>query len=102
MSREGDVAEEAARLWANRDPEALLSSARDLSSGTATDRSLPASARELASRGEAISLLRGRYESIIITCRVTAPPFMISRKSLTSSSEPRVVIISSSLSRPCM
>ncbi len=45
MSREGDVAEEAARLWANRDPEALLSSgARDLSPGTATDWGLPASA----------------------------------------------------------
>ncbi len=60
MSREGDVAAEAARLWASRDPEALLSSgARDLSPGTATDWGLPASAWELASRGEAISLAGG-------------------------------------------
>ena len=60
MSREGDVAEAAARLWASRDPEALLSSgARELSPGTATDWGLPASAWEIASRGEAISLAGG-------------------------------------------
>ncbi len=60
MSREEDVAAAAARLWAGRDPEALLSSgARELSPGTATDWGLPASAWELASRGEAISLADG-------------------------------------------
>ncbi|MYB42246.1 MAG: PLP-dependent aminotransferase family protein [Chloroflexi bacterium] len=60
VSREEDVAAAAARLWADRDPEALLSSgARELSPGTATDWGLPASAWELASRGEAISLAGG-------------------------------------------
>ena len=60
MSREEDVAAAAARLWAGRDPEALLSSgARELSPGTATDWGLPASAWELAGRGGAISLAGG-------------------------------------------
>lgn len=60
MSHEGDLAAEAARLWAGRDPEALLSSgARELSSGTATDWGLPASAWALASGGGAISLAGG-------------------------------------------
>ena len=60
MSREGDVAAAAARLWAGRDPEALLSSgARDLSPGSATDWGLPASAWQLAASGAAISLAGG-------------------------------------------
>ena len=60
MSREGDVAAAAARLWAGRDPEALLSSgARELKPGTATDWGLPASAWQLAASGTAISLAGG-------------------------------------------
>ena len=60
MSREGDIAAAAARLWAGRDPEALLSSgARDLNPGTATDWGLPASAWQLAASGTAISLAGG-------------------------------------------
>ena len=60
MSREGDVAAAAARLWAGRDPEALLSSgARELKPGTATDWGLPASAWALAGSSQAISLAGG-------------------------------------------
>ena len=60
MSREADVAAAAARLWAGRDPDALLSSgARELKPGTATDWGLPASAWALAGSSQAISLAAG-------------------------------------------